>query len=228
MNKIKQIAKGLLVVIIYFVLSELIVVPLILAGIDYENLPQYIKVIYILSYELLILASIIFIYRKELMISFKDLKKNHKEYFDKYLKYWFIAFGLMAFANIIISFFIEGQPSNQEAIVKIFESNPLYMFFTAVVIAPLLEELVFRFGLRNIFGKNWIFIIMSGLLFGFIHIMGASNFMEELVYLIPYSIPGFVFAYVLVKCDNIFVPIGLHFMHNGFLMAMQFLVLFLG
>jgi uncharacterized protein len=227
MTKIKQIGKGLLVLIIYFILSELIVLPLILLRIDYQNLHEYIKTIYIIAYQLLILGLIIAVYRKELVVSLEDLKKNHKQYFDQYLKYWFLAFGLMAVANIIISFFVEGQPSNQEAIVKIFESSPMYVFFTAVIIAPLLEELVFRFSLRNIFGKNWMFIIISGLLFGFIHIMGATNFMEELVFLIPYSIPGFVFAYVLVKSDNIFVPIGLHFIHNGFLVAMQFLAMFL-
>jgi uncharacterized protein len=227
MTKIKQIGKGLLVLIIYFILSELIVLPLILLRIDYQNLHEYIKTIYIIAYQLLILGLIIAVYRKELVVSLEDLKKNHKQYFDQYLKYWFLAFGLMAVANIIISFFVEGKPSNQEAIVKIFESSPMYVFFTAVIIAPLLEELVFRFSLRNIFGKNWVFIIISGLLFGFIHIMGATNFMEELVFLIPYSIPGFVFAYVLVKSDNIFVPIGLHFIHNGFLVAMQFLAMFL-
>jgi uncharacterized protein len=227
MTKIKQIGKGLLVLIIYFILSELIVLPLILLRIDYQNLDEYIKTIYIIAYQLLILGLIIAVYRKELVVSLEDLKKNHKQYFDQYLKYWFLAFGLMAVANIIISFFVEGQPSNQEAIVKIFESSPMYVFFTAVIMAPLLEELVFRFSLRNIFGKNWVFIIISGLLFGFIHIMGATNFMEELVFLIPYSIPGFVFAYVLVKSDNIFVPIGLHFIHNGFLVAMQFLAMFL-
>lgn len=228
MNKLKQIIKGLSVVIIYLVLSELIVLPLLLLGIDYQNIPQYIKVIYILVYELLMLSLIIYIYKKELFSDWEKFKKNHMDYFDKYFKYWILAIGLMSFSNIIISFFVEGQASNQEAIVEIFGSNPLYIFITAVIIAPLLEELVFRLSFKNIFGKNWIFIILSGLAFGLIHIIGSGDFMSELVYIIPYSIPGFIFAYVLVKSENIFVPVGLHLMHNGFLIALQFLAMFLG
>lgn len=227
MNKLKQIIKGLSVVIIYLVLSELIVLPLLMLGIDYQNLPQYIKIIYILVYELLMLSLIINMFKKELITGWKDLKKNHKDYFNKYFKYWILAVGLMSISNIIISFFVEGQASNQEAIVKMFESSPFYIFITAVVIAPLLEELVFRLAFKNIFGENWLFVLASGLAFGLIHVIGSGNFMAELVYIIPYSIPGFIFAYVLLNSKNIFVPVGLHLIHNGFLIALQFLAMFL-
>ena len=50
----------------------------------------------------------------------------------------------------------------------------------------------------------------------------------DILYLIPYSALGISFAYILQKTDNIFVTIGLHFMHNGILMALQVLVLIFG
>ena len=104
---------------------------------------------------------------------------------------------------------------------------PIYTFISAVIIAPFLEELVFRKSFRDMFSNNLLFIILSGLTFGAFHVIGSFETLFDLIYIIPYSIPGFVFAYTLSKSKNIFVPIGLHFLHNGILMALQtFLMLF--
>ena len=95
----------------------------------------------------------------------------------------------------------------------------------AIIFAPILEELVFRLSFRNMFKTDIIFIIASGLFFGFMHV-SSPNSLLELIYIIPYSIPGIVFAYTLTKSKNIFVPISLHFVHNTIMMIFQFIIMF--
>lgn len=219
--------KTLLAFLIYFMVPFLITIPFEILKIDLDQVPYVIKTIYSLLGELVIALSIILIFIKELEIKFKDLKKNHEAYFNKYLKYWFIMLGLMAISNIIIGLFNSAGATNQNVIEELFVRNPIYIFMSAVIFAPIVEELLFRLSLRNVIKNDLVFMIMSGLLFGLIHIISAENIMSELIYLIPYSIPGFVFAYVLIKSKNIFVPIGIHFLHNGFLIAIQFLMLVL-
>jgi membrane protease YdiL (CAAX protease family) len=107
-----------------------------------------------------------------------------------------------------------------------FSKTPILTFMSAVIIAPLLEELVFRKSFRYMFSNNILFILFSGITFGAFHVVGSFETFFDLIYIIPYSVPGLVFAYTLVKSKNIFVPMGLHFLHNGILMSLQFLVMF--
>ena len=68
---------------------------------------------------------------------------------------------------------------------------------------------------------------MSGLVFGGLHVISSYTNLINLIYIIPYSIPGFIFAYTLVRSKNIFVPIGLHFFHNAIMMIVQIVLLFI-
>ena len=163
---------------------------------------------------------------KDLKKDIADLKKNHKTYFQKYFKYWFLLLGLMMISNLFITLFTTNDiANNEQAVRETFEIAPIYMFISSVFIAPFLEEFVFRKGIRNIFSNNICFILCSGLLFGGMHVITSFTEYSELLYVIPYSIPGFIFAYLLVKTDNILVPASMHFMHNGILMSLQMLML---
>ena len=118
------------------------------------------------------------------------------------------------------------MPENEEIIRSNFQVAPIYMYLSSVVIAPLMEELVFRRGIRNIVPNNVFFILISGLVFGCLHVvLGGFQTPLELLYIIPYSIPGFIFAYVLTKTDNVLVTAAIHTFHNGILMSLQFLML---
>ena len=72
-----------------------------------------------------------------------------------------------------------------------------------------------------------IFILLSGLVFGSMHVIGSCEHLIDLLFIIPYSIPGFIFAYVYTKSKNLCVPISLHFIHNGIMMSLQILLLLL-
>lgn len=224
-----KFGKGIGVICAYFILNELLTLPFLLAGINYNSIPITIKVIYTLIYEIMLIGIIILILKDEIKKALNDIKKNHMNYFSKYIKYWFLALIVMFASNLIITLISKGGiAGNEETIRKMFSQTPVYIFISSVFFAPVLEELVFRQGIRNIFSNNIVFIIVSGLVFGGLHVVGNINAWYDILYLIPYCTPGFVFAYILTKTDNIFVPMGLHFLHNGIIMSLQILLMVLG
>lgn len=224
----KKTLVGIGVFLFYFFVSQFQALPFWVLNIDTTTLPEIVKVIYTLLVQVFLVLIIAYIFRKDLKKNFKDLKKNHKYYFSNYLKYWFLALGLMMLSNAIILMFEPGSiAGNEEAIRDMFSKTPIYTFISAVIIAPILEELVFRKSFRYMFSNDILFILFSGITFGAFHVISSFESFFDLIYIIPYSIPGLVFAYVLVKSKNIFVPMGLHFLHNGILMSLQFLLMFL-
>lgn len=134
----------------------------------------------------------------------------------------------MISSNLIVTLFTSSDiANNQEIIVESLKAHPLYTFIITVLIAPILEELVFRLSFRKIFMKTDIlFIFFSGLIFGGMHVISTLSSLSDLLFIIPYSIPGFIFAYIYTKSKNIFVPISLHFIHNGIMMCLQILLFF--
>lgn len=229
-NTIEQVKKyiiGLGSIIVYFLLSELQLLPFQLLDIDIAKIPLYLKIIYLLCYEAIIIGIVVLINLKTLKHNLIDLKTNHQKYFKSCLKYWLIASFIMYMSNLIISLIQSGLPANEEIIREQFQISPIYIFISAVIFAPILEELIFRQSFRNLFQNKWLFIIISGLVFGGMHVFNSSSLtFIDLLYIIPYSAPGMAFAYMLYETDNIFVSMGFHMLHNGIMVALQFLTIF--
>lgn len=196
-------------------------------GINYNDLNIVVKQIYLIMYEICLTLIIIYIYKKDFIPNLNEFVKNIKVLFDKYIKYWFLMLGLMILSNSIITMFTTTMTSqNQQSIIDTLSKAPIYTFIITVFIAPILEELVFRLSFRKIFARtNILFIIFSGLFFGGMHVLGSLENLVDLLFIIPYSIPGFIFAYLYTKSKNICVPIMLHFIHNGVMMILQILLL---
>jgi len=228
MNNKKQVLKGLLVFIVYMSLQFFQTLPLDLLKIDINNMSFFAKLLYLSIYEIIFFIIIVSFYIKDLKKDFKDLKKNHKKYFKEYIKYWFIMLGLMVCANLITNIINPGNiASNEEAIRNNLFKAPIYTFLSATLFAPVVEELVFRKSFRNMFSNKILFIFLSGFVFGGIHVFTNLESVSELLFLLSYCTPGFVLAYTYEKSKNIFVPMGIHFIHNGILMSLQILIFLL-
>lgn len=220
-KEIKNILIGVLVLFIYFFSNIIITSIFNYIGININNLSDSKKILYNLFYELILIIIFIFIYRKKIINDFNNFKNIH---FIEYIRYLLIAIGLMSISSILINMFTNiSTSSNQEMIMDTFTKYPIYIIILAIIFAPILEELVFRLSLKKIFSNNKLFIVISGLFFGFMHVISANSILE-LLYIIPYSIPGFIFAYTFVKSDNILVPIGLHFIHNFSMIVIQSII----
>lgn len=221
--------KGFGIIFLYLIGSALAYDFIGIFGINYNNLNIITKQIYLISYELLLTLIIVYIYRKDFIPNFKEFIKNIKSFFNKYFKYWFLMLGLMVISNSVITLFTTTMtPDNQQTIIDLLGDAPVYTLIVTVLIAPILEELVFRISFRKIFAHtNFLFIFFSALFFGGLHVIGTLENLVDLLFIIPYSIPGFVFAYLYAKTKNICVPIMLHLLHNGILMGLQILLLFI-
>ena len=224
---LKRMIIGICVVLSYFIYSYFQTVPLELIGIDYNDLSLNSKVFYLMTTELIYLLILFYVFKDQIKKNFKDFKNNFKAYISKYMQYWALAFSLILISNMfIVTLFPNSVATNQEIVNSNLMVAPFYMIISAVVFAPFLEEIIFRLGFRYIFKTDTLFIIASGLVFGSLHVIGSYQNLVDLIYVIPYSIPGFVFAYTLVKSQNIFIPISLHLFHNGIMMFVQVILLF--
>ena len=225
----KEVVIALSVIFLYLFYTDFLLIPLYLIGIDINSLATIYKVIFLLVAESLFVFTIFMIYKKDMLTDWDDFKKNWKKYLDEYFKYWLIMLALMYASNFLIliiqklAHHKEAIAGNEEAVRKILSNFPIYMIFTAVVIGPLEEEIVFRKTCKKIFSDRWVFIIFSGLFFGLMHVVLSMKEPFDLLYIISYSIPGWMFAYIYDKSKNIFVSTTLHTIHNGILIFLQLL-----
>jgi membrane protease YdiL (CAAX protease family) len=228
-NYIRDVITALTAILIYFSFSYIQLFLLDILHIDYQNMSLTFKVIYLIVTEIIEMVLIISLFYKKLKENYQDLKKNHEVYFKTYFKYWLFILAVMAISNVIITFITSNQTSaNEETFRELMVKSPIYAYFSGVIFAPIIEELIFRRGIRNIIPNNTVFILVSGIIFGGLHVVTGYSGPLDLLYLIPYCTPGLVFAYILTKTDNVLVTASIHFMHNGILIALEmFIYLFL-
>ncbi len=182
-------------------------------GIDFQNLTFNDTIILsFIKYSFFALLLII-IYRKYLIIKWKDFRQNFKNYFNISFKDWFTGILIMLFSNIIIARFIGGIGSNEEAVQELISNAPLAAMIMTSIFAPFNEEMIYRKSIQDCFKNKYLFMIFSGFIFGFIHVMGTSNPYEYLL-IIPYGALGFMFAHTISETDNIYCTIMMHLMHN--------------
>ncbi len=227
-ERLINIIKGISIITLYFLITEYRTVPLAIAHIDYNGTSLLFRELYTTMIECIIIFIILIMFKNQIINAIKDIKKNHLTYFKNNLKYYLLGFFIMAASNAIIMVLGGSSSNNEIAVRNQLEFAPIYSFIAAVFLAPIIEEGVFRLGLRNIFKNNFLFILASGLIFGGLHLSGMLGNPLLGLYLLSYSCFGITFAYMLVKTNNIFVSMGFHFMHNGLLISLQLFVALFG
>lgn len=225
--KIKEIIKFILIFLLYLLYSDIIIIILTKLGVNIKVLPNNLKIAIMFLINLSLMIMLFIFYRKSIKENLKDLKFNFKSYIKDNFKYYVIGLLIMIISNIIISFFVEGNSTNETLIREYINIMPIYMIFSSCIYAPFTEEMVFRKSLRNCFNNKVLYILLSGLIFGSMHLLSASNLIE-LVFLIPYSSLGCVFAYMYYKTNNIFVPMTFHMVHNTIIVINYLLMLIIG
>lgn len=209
-----MITLGLICLILIWSIVPIILTKII--GIDYKELSNIIKVILSFFNDLLLIGILILIYRKTF---FKDFKNFFNQDLGKHIlysfKYWIVGLTIMIVSNCIISIILGNQlAANEKAVRELIDTYPIYMAFQLIIYAPITEELVFRKSIKNITSNQYIYIFLSGFIFGGMHVISSLNSFIDLLYLIPYCSLGFTFAYLYHKTDNIFSTITAHAFHN--------------
>lgn len=224
---IKNVLISISIILFYFFFNQLLLLFLKYINIKPSEFNEINQVIYLLSVTIFTLIIIILVYYKEIKKEFKKFKSNFKSYYDEYKKYWPIMIFLMILSSIFISFFTPELAQNEETIRETLNRSLPYFIYVCLscsLIAPITEELVFRKSIKKIINNKYIFIILSGIIFGSMHVIGQTNNLTDYLYILSYSIPGFVLAYTYEKSNNIFVPISIHFFHNTILLLLQIMI----
>lgn len=112
----------------------------------------------------------------------------------------------------------DASSENQALIETIASVHPLMMTTTAVVFAPILEEMIFR-----CIAFGWVYELnpqlahlVSGFIFGFVHVMMSvlSGNISEWIQIFSYFFMGIGLSYLYEKKNNIYVPIFAHATNN--------------
>lgn len=175
----------------------------------------------------IILLFILFlIYRKDLIRDWDKFRANVFDNLDEGIKYWFLGLVGMVASNLIINFvFKGGQAGNEQAVQDYIKYLPWLMLINVGFLGPMVEELVFRKAFKDAIKNKWLFIIISGLIFGGMHVVGSYTTITDLLFIIPYSCLGFAFAAAYYNTDTIFTSITLHMIHNTILTVTSILTL---
>ena len=127
--------------------------------------------------ELLVVAVLVFIFRKKLKIFFNEAK-------DKVTwKYYGIGLAIMYGGNMVYGTLINilglsSTSSNQNAVNEVIFGAPLLGFLFVVVAAPIFEEIIFRFGIFRSFTfkdkkLEKIGVFLTALIFASVHMIAT-------------------------------------------------------
>lgn len=193
-------------------------------------------------------------------IFFPIIKKDIKTFGQNQAFYWkwtglgiLIMYGGIIISGIIVSiltFWIDtgGTSENQEVINTIMKSGGLNLVLISimtVILAPILEELIFRKALFGLFKHNTLkTVIISSIIFASIHVVPACltilleivtkdakwiDLYTEFVYIFSYLGQAFAISYVYHKSNGNIIPsILIHFVNNFISLIMNLLLMYSG
>ena len=185
----------------------------------FNTIPVYL--VYVIIFFTVLLVNFNYIKNDFLMFL-----KNKSTYIPFVLKRYFIMLGVMIMVAIPVVFINNGEvSSNQQVLNGMFKKVPLLMLLLSCFYAPFVEENIFRLSLSKLFKNKTLFIIISGFLFGALHMIDKFTSIYDLLYIFQYSALGICLAKAYADSKNIFVSIGMHFIQN-FLAAILVLILY--
>jgi membrane protease YdiL (CAAX protease family) len=108
------------------------------------------------------------------------------------------------------------QSVNQLSIENALSSSgAIFMILAAVLLGPIIEELIFRKAIFGLFKSDKVALAVSTFVFGAVHLLGENSIITGLINGIAYFVMGFIFGYIYLKNDkNIYVPIAVHILSN--------------
>ena len=169
-----------------------------------------------------LLPGILYLLKMDIQYDYKESKEQKGQFFIAILiGYLYIMLGniFAGFLSDILSRifnFAPGEAVNQEVIVSALRSEGMVlMFISAIILGPIVEELIFRKAIFGLIKSDKMAIFVSTFVFGLIHLLGEASIQAALVNGISYFVMGFVFGYIYIKNNrNIMVPIAVHILSN--------------
>lgn len=163
--------------------------------------------------------------KRPLIKGYNQFKKNIWNNIGAIIIGFLFVMLVQSIIGLIFNYFnIEGTSENQDSIVKALSSSTrIFILLSVVVIAPIVEELLFRQLLHGLLQESFklpriITVFISAALFASLH---ATD-----IFFIQYFSMALILSgsYALFK-ENIFIPIGIHFLNNALVLVYAVLYL---
>lgn len=150
-------------------------------------------------------------------VIFKERKKNFRCFKKRWKRYAFLLFNsvihciaLQLVLCIIASKISKGVSENQASVSEM----PLaILLILALLYAPVVEEVIFRYLLRRIIKNEGWYIVLSGLVFGIVHVLssiGKHSAIDVFAYSLPHLGVGWYLSYVYASTNSIETCIIIH------------------
>lgn len=212
LNKILMIFKSIGMMLLLILFSTIF---FSILNINPNNISDKMYVVYLTTSELILTVIYFAIYRKTLVNDFKEFKKDINGNLEFAFRYWAAGFAIMVVSNLFITVILgKTIAGNEETVRNYIGTAPILMAISTVLFAPINEELTFRKSIRDAINNKWAYVLLSGIIFGGLHVISYVSSPLDLVYLIPYCSLGIAFALLYYKTNNIFSSISMHMMHN--------------
>ena len=186
-----------------------------------DNYLIYWAIVILFDLSIFVLAIIAFF--QEIRDGFNYFKNN----ILVYIKYLLAKYGkgllIYFITNIIVVMITNQETSVNQSILK---TLPLWYIIPSTIIwAPVVEEILFRGAIRRFITNDKVFIVVSALIFGFLHAMNEATILNMVVTTIPYAVLGGLLAYIYVKTNNILCNMLVHSFHNSIAITIMLLTL---
>lgn len=142
-----------------------------------------------------------------ILLFLPELKRDIFLFFGNfrcYCRFFFPKFGLFFVVYyavaLMLSVLIQEPSANQSLLLTV--SLPL-LAFSSLIYAPIVEEIIYRGFLRRFIENDRIFMLISALIFGIIHMLHSGQTLAQYLYIIEYAMLGGFLAWLYVKSDNI-------------------------
>lgn len=178
------------------------------------------------------IASLITLIVFAYLLGFNKIKDIFKKAFNSTTLKWGFVIGISLIsvsiiynASIMNIFKLESTGNeNQNNVINMIGTSSMFGFLSVVVLAPIVEELTFRYCMfGGLYTKNKKFAYMiSAFIFMFMHAIASliaakgfnMDFLKELIYLPPYLIAGLLLCYAYDKTDNLGSSMIAHALNN--------------
>lgn len=132
--------------------------------------------------------------------------------------YWLSRFGETLIALLMDELSVTGSNENNDAVIQMMKDNFGPMSAMAVILAPIVEESLFRAGVFGLLYRKSRFLAytLSVLCFALYHVwQNALYDPRQLIFILQYIPSSIALAWVYERTDSIWSSIFLHMLTNG-------------
>ncbi|MBR3210467.1 MAG: CPBP family intramembrane metalloprotease [Bacilli bacterium] len=227
-DKISVIIRSSMLLFLYFSSIAFQYLPFIIFHADINQYQGNTRLAVYLSLfsDFIILFIILCMYKNDIQREFSIFLKKIRTNLDTGFACWIAGLIIMFLSNSILTTVFHAEGANNEIVVRsLIHALPILMGINVCLMAPFIEEFVFRKTLKDVFSNPIVFVLLSFLFFGTAHVYGMAKTWIDWLYVIPYGALGGAFALAYYKTDTIFTSMFFHMFHNLFVLILILLAL---